>query len=162
VPGRSHFYLRDPTAPAPNLPRRIGVLALIERDGSLLLERRADAPLWSLIGGSVDDTETLADALRREVYEETGLTLSAFRLFGTFSDPTRIVSYPDGNVFSVAAFVYQVEVASFDSLRASDESEELRFFPRDELLGLAMPATQRPIVERFVSAAMPPFPRVAP
>ena len=157
MPERSHFYLRDPVAPAPNLPRRIGVLALIERDRSLLLERRADAPLWSLIGGSVDDTETLADALRREVDEETGLTVSAFRLFGTFSDPTRIVRYPDGNVFSVAAFAYEVDVASFDGLRASAESEQLRFFLRGELLGLDLPATQRPIIERFVSAASPPF-----
>ena len=27
---------RDPAAPAPNQPRRIGVVALIERDGALL------------------------------------------------------------------------------------------------------------------------------
>jgi 8-oxo-dGTP pyrophosphatase MutT (NUDIX family) len=78
--------------------RRLGVMALIERDGSLLLERRADAPLWSLIAGGVEDTETLAEALRREVLEETGLIVVGHDLFGTFSDPTRIIRYPDGNV----------------------------------------------------------------
>ncbi|MBA3347911.1 MAG: NUDIX domain-containing protein [Actinobacteria bacterium] len=133
------------------------MLALIMREGSLLLERRADAPMWSLIGGSVDDTETLSDALRREVAEETGLAVSRLEFFGTFSDPSRIVSYADGVVFSVVAFVYRAEVVSFDGLRASAESEELRFFPLDELLGLDLPATQRPIVERVVSGRPPPF-----
>ncbi|MEX2554676.1 MAG: NUDIX domain-containing protein [Actinomycetota bacterium] len=152
----TRFYYRDPRAPKPNRPFRLGVLALIERDGSLLLERRADAPLWSLIGGDLQDAETLAAALRREVIEETGLAVLSYELFGTFSDPTRIVSYPDGNVVRSVAFVYSVAVDSFSGLRASSESEELRFFPKSELLALDLPATQRPIVERFLSAALPP------
>jgi 8-oxo-dGTP pyrophosphatase MutT (NUDIX family) len=153
---RSHFYYRDPAAPEPTHRRTLSVIALIERDGALLLERRADAPLWSLIAGMVDDTETLTNALRREVSEETGLTVTSYRLFGTFSDPTRIVSYPDGNVFRVASFVYDVGVASFDDLRPSSESELLRFFPKAELAGLDLAATQRPVVEKVLSGHPPP------
>jgi 8-oxo-dGTP pyrophosphatase MutT (NUDIX family) len=134
----------------------LGVIALIEREGAVLLERRADAPLWSLIAGQVEDDESLTDALRREVHEETGLVLSRCELFGTFTDPTRIVRYPDGNVYRVASFAYQVAVASFDGLRPSAESEDLRFFPRSALLALDLPATQRPIVERLVSGVPPP------
>ena len=89
MPRRSHFYYRDPAAPEPNNRRTLSVIALIERDESLLLERRSDAPLWSLIAGMVEDTETLTDALRREVFEETGLTVTNYELFGTFSDPTQ-------------------------------------------------------------------------
>ena len=63
---QSRFYYRDPAAPEPNHPRTLSVIALIDRDGLLLLERRADAPLWSLIAGMVEDTETFAAALRRE------------------------------------------------------------------------------------------------
>jgi 8-oxo-dGTP pyrophosphatase MutT (NUDIX family) len=151
VTGRSRFYYRDPNAPEPNHRRTLSVIALIERDGSVLLERRSDAPIWSLIAGMVDDTETLAEALRREVLEETGLNVSSYQLFGTFTDPTRIVSYPDGNVFRVASFVYCVAVESFSGLRPSSESEELRLFPKSVLLELDLPATQRHIVERFLS-----------
>jgi 8-oxo-dGTP pyrophosphatase MutT (NUDIX family) len=153
---RSHFYYRDRSAPEPNHPRTLSVIALIESDGSLLLERRTDAPLWSLIAGMVHDTETLVEALRREVHEETGLTVTGYQFFGTFSDPTRIVSYPDGSVFRVASLVYSVEVASFDGLRSSAESEELRFFLKSDLLALDMPATQRPIVARVLSGDPPP------
>jgi hypothetical protein len=48
--------------------------------------------------------------------------VSSYGLFGTFSDPTRIVSYPDGNVYRVASFVFSVAVASFDGLRTSAAS----------------------------------------
>jgi hypothetical protein len=72
-------------------------------------------------------------------------------LFGTFSDPTRIVSYPDGNAYRVVSFVYRVEVESFETLHASSESEELRFFPKSDLLDLDLAATQRHILERFVA-----------
>jgi 8-oxo-dGTP pyrophosphatase MutT (NUDIX family) len=156
VTGRSQFYFRDATAPPPNSPRGLGVAALIERDGTLLLERRVDAPLWSLIAGRVEDDESLTDALTREVHEETGLTVSSYELFGTFSDPTRIISYPDGTILRVASFVYSVTVESFRGLSASDESEELRFFPRGELRDLDVPATQRPVFERYLSVDPPP------
>lgn len=152
----TRFYYRDPAAPEPIGLRRLGVIALIERGGSLLLERRADAPLWSLIAGGVEDTETLAEALRREVFEETGLTVVGRSFFGTFSDPTRIIHYPDGNVLRVASFAYTVEVGSFDGLRASHESEELRFFPRKALRKVDVPETQRPVLERLLSGDPPP------
>jgi len=153
---RAHFYFRDETAPEPNSPRGLGVLALIERDGSLLLERRTDAPLWSLIAGAVEDTESLTDALRREVEEETGLVVSRYEFFGTFSDPSRIACYPDGSVIRVASFAYLVEVESFEGLRPSSESEDLRFFPKDEVAGLDLPATQWPVIERFLAGDPPP------
>jgi 8-oxo-dGTP pyrophosphatase MutT (NUDIX family) len=152
----TRFYYRDPAAPEPNHARALSVIALIERDGSLLLERRADAPVWGLIAGRVDDTETLVDALRREVHEETGLSVSTYELFGTFSDPTRIVRYPDGNVYRVASFVYRVQVGSFEGLRPSVESEELRFFAKDDVLELELPATQRHILERYAAGGSTP------
>jgi 8-oxo-dGTP pyrophosphatase MutT (NUDIX family) len=153
---RARFFYRDPSAPQPTEPRALGVGALIERHGRLLLERRVDSGLWSLVAGRVEEDESLAGALVREVREETGLTVARYELFGTFTDPTRIIRYPDGNVLRLASFVYLVEVESFDGLRASDESEELRFFAHDELGGLDVPATQRPVFERYLAGAPPP------
>jgi ADP-ribose pyrophosphatase YjhB (NUDIX family) len=56
----------------------LGIGAVIVDDGQVVLVRRAHAPLqgeWSLPGGAVELGETLADAVRREVLEETGLAV---------------------------------------------------------------------------------------
>ncbi|MFN7919845.1 MAG: NUDIX domain-containing protein [Bryobacteraceae bacterium] len=59
-------------------PKRpiVGVGALILKRDSILLVQRGRQPLrgyWSLPGGVLETGEHLADAIRREVLEETGL-----------------------------------------------------------------------------------------
>ena len=39
---RTQFFYQNPDAPVPNRPTGVGVLAVIERGGTLLLERRSD------------------------------------------------------------------------------------------------------------------------
>jgi 8-oxo-dGTP pyrophosphatase MutT (NUDIX family) len=148
----TRFYdSASPEAPAPNRPRSLSVYALIERDRELLLELRADAPVWSLIAGRVEDDESILDGVRREVAEETGLTVIRCELFGHFSDPARVVSYPDGNVYAVVTLAYYVTVESFDGLRPSSESRELRFFSKEALADLDIPATQRSVLDHYIS-----------
>lgn len=142
-------YYRDPNAPAPNQPLRLGAMALIERHGMLLVERRADDGTWGLIGGALEADETIAEAVAREVWEETGLTTRSAELFGIFSDPTRIRAYPDGNVYRVLAIVFCVEVGDGDPV-PSEESHELRFVSRAELEALDLTPAHRPIVERYL------------
>jgi hypothetical protein len=45
---------------------------------------------------------------------------------------------------------------AFEGLRASSDSEELRFFPRKDVLDLDLPATQRHILERYLSLVPAP------
>ena len=49
----ARFFYRDPEAPAPTRPDRVVVVAFVERDDGVLLERRADCGQWCLIGGRV-------------------------------------------------------------------------------------------------------------
>ena len=132
------------------------MLALIERDGALLLERRSDCGRWGLVGGRVGIEESLEDGLRREVLEETGLAAVECSLLRIFDDPARIVRYPDGNVVRLLTFAYEVRVEDFGTLRCSKESEELRFFYREELASLDVIETARPIIEGYVSHDVPP------
>jgi len=68
----------------------------------VLLVRRGQEPLkgrWSLPGGLVEKGEELAQALRRELKEETGLSIEPLKLIGVFehierdSRPMRGVRY---------------------------------------------------------------------
>jgi 8-oxo-dGTP diphosphatase len=63
----------------------LAVSAAIFRDGDVLLVRRAGAPakgLWTLPGGRVEVGETLVAAVKREVLEETALSIDVIGLAG--------------------------------------------------------------------------------
>jgi 8-oxo-dGTP pyrophosphatase MutT (NUDIX family) len=50
-----------------------GVTVAVLAEGRVLLQLRADQPVWNLPGGLVESGESLAAAAIREVREETGL-----------------------------------------------------------------------------------------
>jgi ADP-ribose pyrophosphatase YjhB (NUDIX family) len=60
-----------------------GVGAVVWRDGQVLLVRRANPPRrgeWSLPGGAQEIGETVFEAVRREVLEETGIPIEVLGL----------------------------------------------------------------------------------
>lgn len=69
---------------APRRPQ-LCVGGVVVSDGDLLLIRRKTDPgagLWSLPGGRVEFGETMAQAVERELYEETGLRVVCGDLVG--------------------------------------------------------------------------------
>ena len=63
----------------------LAVSAAIIRDGQVLVARRARGPalgVWTLPGGVVEAGETLAEALKREVREETAIAIEPVALAG--------------------------------------------------------------------------------
>ena len=59
---------------------RVGVGAVVLREGRILLVRRGAAPaqgLWAIPGGGLKLGETLQEGAEREILEETGITIRA-------------------------------------------------------------------------------------
>ncbi|NOU93633.1 NUDIX domain-containing protein [Paenibacillus sp. LMG 31456] len=148
--GEARFYYKNMDAPTPNQPMSVGVVALIEKDNKLLMERRTDSRRWAIIGGAIKKDESLIDGLYREVNEETGLKISKYELFGTFSDPSRIIQFPDGNVKRIITIAYKVEVEPYEKLVCSDESLELKYINRAELELITVAETHISILEHYM------------
>jgi 8-oxo-dGTP diphosphatase len=122
--------------------RRIRCVGAIIRDsgGRLLLIQRGHEPglgLWSVPGGRVEPGETDAQALVREVAEETGLTVRPGRLVGSVARPA-----PGGAVFDI--FDFEAAVTG-GSLAAGDDAADARWVSAAELDGL-------PLTEGLVEA----------
>jgi 8-oxo-dGTP diphosphatase len=69
--------------------------------------------------------ETVEDACRRELMEETGLRGDIVHLLGVYSDPKRD---PRGHTVTVA---YVLKVSGIVEIAAGDDALEAKWFPLD-------------------------------
>ena len=112
---------------------------ILDRRGRLLLQQRSDGGQWGLPGGSVEIGESVADAVVREVQEETGLTVRPRRIVGVYSDPAlQVVRYPDGNVWHYVNVCFECTRLSGE-LTTCDETLALEYFPLRRLPSTLLP-----------------------
>ncbi len=112
---------------------RLTVDAVVLEGDSIVLIKRRNPPfqgLWALPGGFVEYGESVEEAVKREVKEETGLEVEVGRLVGVYSDPGRD---PRGHTVSVCFLCKPV--GGF--LRAGTDSAEARKFRLSEIHRLA-------------------------
>jgi 8-oxo-dGTP diphosphatase len=100
----------------------------------LLIRRRREpfAGIWALPGGFVDQDESLEDAARRELREETGVKTSRLEQLQAFGDPGRD---PRGHTISVV-YLTQLNPARVKPV-AADDAAEVGWFGLDKLPPLA-------------------------
>src|SRR5690242_2766065 len=75
-----------------------GVTGIVrDEQGRVLLMRRADNGFWGFPAGAIDPGETPAQAVEREVREETGLHVRATRVAGVFGGAGFRLRYENGD-----------------------------------------------------------------
>ena len=111
--------------------RAVGAIVL-RADGAVLLVQRARPPLagtWSLPGGKVEAGETLAEAVVREVREETGLLVEA----GEVVDVVRLAS--EGQAYEI----HEIACTELGGrLSAGDDASAARWARPEDLAGLGV------------------------
>ena len=145
------FYYKDNNAPKPNNPNHVGTCIFILVADKLLLERRVDCGLWGLVGGALEVNETFLAGIKREVKEETNISLNdeQIKFYKLYDDPSRIIAFPDGNVVRVITVSYITTLDFVPKLKCSDESRELRFFSKDEINSINIVQTHQHILNDF-------------
>ncbi len=118
-----------------------GVSAVV-RDGAgrILLARRSDNGRWSLPAGIIDPGEQPADAVLREVFEETGVHAEIERLGGVATHP---VVYPNGDECEYLNVWFRCRAVGGEPRVDQDESLEVGWFAPDALPDLAFPHDAR-------------------
>jgi len=125
------YYARDPQE------LRLSVSAVVARGddpGRILLVRRSDNGHWGLPGGYVELGESLGQATRREVREETGYEIELGRLVGVYSDPaTQVIAYPDGRRVQAVNLCFLAVAGRAGAPTTPEEVLEQGFHPAHDL-----------------------------
>lgn len=134
-----------------------GVGALIFRGrgkrGPILLVERGGHPLkgyWSLPGGLVETGESLDQAVRREVLEETGLRVKPMEMFGVFE---RVMKDARGRTEYHYLLVDYVCTVTGGTLQAADDVANVEWVPRGRLGEYRMTEGTREVIEKAYSGA---------
>ncbi|MGW7518536.1 NUDIX hydrolase [Streptomyces sp. NPDC054796] len=120
-----------------------GVSAVVfDDEGRVLLGRRADTGEWSIIGGIPDPGEQPADAVVREVEEETAVRCAPERVV-LVQAMNRPVTYPNGDTCQFMDICFRCRATGGEPRVNDDESLEVGWFGLDELPPLQEFATFR-------------------
>jgi 8-oxo-dGTP diphosphatase len=112
---------------------RLAVDAVVLDGDCIVLIKRRNPPfrgMWALPGGFVEYGETVEDAVKREVREETGLDAEVWKLVGVYSDPCRD---PRGHIISICFLCRSVA----GTLKADTDSVDVRKFKLSKIPELA-------------------------
>ncbi|MCO5157010.1 MAG: NUDIX domain-containing protein [Aquamicrobium sp.] len=141
-----HTEEAPPTPPAPIR----AVSAAIFHEGRFLLVRRGRAPargLYAFPGGRVEAGETLVEAVRREVMEETGAHIAAI---AHIVDLELSAERDERRV----EFILSVHSAAFagGTIVAGDDADMALWVTLDEMAALPLARSVYEIAQRVASA----------
>jgi len=130
----------------------VGVGAVIVRDGKALIVKRAHEPRkgeWSLPGGRVELGESLEDATRREIKEETGLDVEVGPLVEVFDRVHRL----DGRIRYHFVIVDYLCSARAGEACAGDDAEAVAWVTGDEIDAYGVNAHAAAVIRKGLDMA---------
>lgn len=115
---------------------------VFDEDDRLLLIRGKNG-LWNVTGGAIEPDESPADAVRREMREETGLVVEPARLIGVFGGPGFRVRYSNGDEVSYVTAAFECRIVGGTLVPDGEEALDARYFAWREIDGLDVSAFAR-------------------
>lgn len=107
---------------------------IVNENGQILMQARADNDKWELPGGCQELGERFEETVIREIKEETNLDVeeSDLELIAIVSGESRRKEYPNGDVVINNTALYLVKKYS-GQLKWDSESKNMKFFDLDSL-----------------------------
>lgn len=108
--------------------------ALVKDTNKILILRRSPHEkvypgLWELPSGKKENLEDCETALRREIFEETGLKVRIDKILGVFN----YLIEKGGEVFDTTQVNYVVRPQSANSVKLSEEHDQFVWIGGDDL-----------------------------
>ena len=116
------------------------VAAIIRnKDGQILFVKGENSDIWGLPAGAIDPGETPAEAVIREVFEETGLKISPIKIIGIFGGREFRYEYPNGDQVEYLTVVFDCQIGGGKLHNQDGEIAEFKHFAVEEMPDLPLP-----------------------
>lgn len=126
------------------------VVIVLDQSGRLLLQQRKHpAGYWAIPGGLMELGESVEDTARREIYEETKLSVSELQLINVYSGPGNYIKASNGDEFYVVTTAFYTNDISGELVIDKDESLDFKFFRPDQL-PTEIVKSHLPIIKEFM------------
>jgi 8-oxo-dGTP diphosphatase len=106
---------------------------VINDNNEILLQLRNDLKIWGLPGGLIEPGEEPAEAVMREVYEETNVQVLPKRIVAVLAGHDHLITYPNDDQVAVMSTVFLCHPISGQPRVNDGESLDVRYFPLDAL-----------------------------
>jgi 8-oxo-dGTP diphosphatase len=120
--------------------------AIIQKSNFILLVKRRKDPYknqFALPGGFVNEGETIEEAIKREVYEETSLEVHPIDILGVYSDPKRD---PRGHIMTVVFIVIIIR----GNTRAVDDAKEISWIPIEKIKDIQIAFDHKLVIHDYL------------
>jgi 8-oxo-dGTP diphosphatase len=117
---------------------------LVDDKGRALLTRRRDNRRWEPPGGVLELAESIEDGLRREVREETGLSVDPVALTGVYKNMAR----------GIIGLVFRCRIIA-GQLTVNDEVTEFQWATADEVARIVSEAQAVRVLDALHDNATP-------
>ncbi|MDP2575080.1 NUDIX domain-containing protein [Vibrio penaeicida] len=133
-------YIKEIRSLIGNKPLLIPSVAavILDEHKRLLLQQKQDGS-WSLPAGMIELGESPSAAIKREVLEETGYTVSAMKILGAFGGEGFSFTYPNGDRVDYTVILFRCHVTGLPSKELDEETKALQYFSKDKMPDLALP-----------------------
>jgi ADP-ribose pyrophosphatase YjhB (NUDIX family) len=136
-------YYNDPNAPKANSLVPSVTAAVRDDDGRLLMIHKIDNDYWALPGGGMNLGESIADAVIREVAEETGIQVEITGLVGIYTSPGHVMAYDDGEVRQEFSVCFHARPQGGELCEDGTETKAAEWISLAELDSLSIHASMR-------------------
>jgi ADP-ribose pyrophosphatase YjhB (NUDIX family) len=149
-------YYNDPDAPKANSLVPLVTAIVANQDRTILMVHKTDNDLWALPGGGMDVGESMADAVVREVKEETGIDVEVIGLVGIYSNPNHGMAYDHGEVRQQCSICFTTRMLG-GQLATSSETKEVRFVDPGDLDALNIHPSMRLRIDHYLERRCAPY-----
>lgn len=131
----------------------VGSVVIIKNECNqiLLQKRKYPEGSWAIPGGLMELGETVEETAKREINEETNLSIDNLKLINVYSGQDHYIKQPNGDEFYVVVIAFYAEHVEGELIVNRSESLDFEFIDLNEIPD-NLAKSHKPIIRDFINS----------